>query len=89
MRVLVLFFLIHISIKGYAQDFPSELWHKGKIVLLSEDTIIGKIKYDLQNDVIQVNVRNVFIRSALSAIRFCLPPRISPQVWDRALKTPP
>ena len=52
------FFIALLSFHGFSQDFPSELWHKGKVVLLSEDTIIGKIKYDLQNDVIQINVRN-------------------------------
>ncbi|MCK5705506.1 MAG: hypothetical protein KAI29_30360 [Cyclobacteriaceae bacterium] len=56
---LILFFLIHLNIIGFAQDFPSELWHKGKLVLLSEDTITGKIKYDFQNNIIQIEVRNV------------------------------
>lgn len=56
---LLLYFLIQISFSAISQDFPSERWHKGKLVLLSEDTIVGKIKYDLQNDLLQVNVRNV------------------------------
>ena len=56
---LVLFLLIHLSVIAFTQDFPSELWHNGKLVLLSEDTIIGKIKYDLQNDLVQINIRNV------------------------------
>ncbi len=56
---LLLFFLIHVGIHGFSQDFPSEIWHSGKLVLLSEDTIVGKIKYDIQNDLIQINVKNV------------------------------
>ena len=56
---LFIIFLLNLGFTGFAQDFPSELWHPGKLVLLSEDTIIGKIKYDLQNDVVQINVRNV------------------------------
>jgi hypothetical protein len=55
----VFFFFIQLSIAGYAQDFPSELWHSGKLILLSEDTIVGKIKYDLQNSMVQINVKNV------------------------------
>ena len=55
---IILFFLVQVSHFGFSQDFPSELWHKGKVVLLSEDTIFGKIKYDMQNDMIQINVRN-------------------------------
>lgn len=56
---LLIYFLIQISFSGISQDFPSERWHNGKLVLLSEDTIVGKIKYDLQNDLLQVNVKNV------------------------------
>ena len=39
-----------------AQDFPHEIWHEGKIVLTSKDTIYGDVKYDLQNDLIQINI---------------------------------
>ena len=56
---IVLFILVYLSVNVFAQDFPSELWHNGKVVLLSEDTITGKIKYDLRNDALQINVRNV------------------------------
>lgn len=55
--IIVLFF-VHLTITGQSQDFPSEMWHNGKLVLLSQDTIIGKIKYDLKNDIIQINIKN-------------------------------
>ncbi|MCG8311006.1 MAG: hypothetical protein MI975_26705 [Cytophagales bacterium] len=58
-RTVLLFLLLQIGSLVHSQDFPSELWHTGKLVLLTEDTIIGKIKYDLQNDAVQINVRNV------------------------------
>ena len=32
---------------------------EGKVVLTNEDTIKGEVKYDLENDVVQVNVNNV------------------------------
>ncbi len=48
-----------IPFRGAAQDFPSEMWHEGKVVLLSKDTVKGKIKYDLVNDLIQVETNNV------------------------------
>jgi len=54
-----LFIFLCFSIQTQAQDFPSEMWHEGKIVLLSEDTIKGKIKYDLQNDIIQLEINNI------------------------------
>lgn len=40
--------------QSFAQKFPSEVWHEGKIVLLDgADTLVGQVKYDLQQDLIQ------------------------------------
>jgi hypothetical protein len=36
-----------------AQNWPSELWHEGKIVLTSGDTLKGMLKYDLKQDLVQ------------------------------------
>lgn len=58
-KSLIIFFLLQLGFLGYSQDFPSELWHSGKLILLSEDTIVGKLKYDLQNNLVQINVKNV------------------------------
>lgn len=38
-----------------AQQWPSEFWHDGKIIIDTGDTLRGQIKYDLQQDVIQYN----------------------------------
>jgi len=46
--------LLFISVASQAQ-FPSELWHEGKIVLVNSDTVKGNIKYDLDRDIIQIN----------------------------------
>jgi len=40
--------------KLYGQQFPFEFWHEGRAVLESGDTLRGKIKYDPQNDLIQI-----------------------------------
>lgn len=37
----------------HAQEWPFELWHDGKIVLLNGDTLKGPVKYDLSQDLIQ------------------------------------
>lgn len=50
---------IWLPIQVQAQDFPSEMWHEGRVVLLSKDTIKGKIKYDLKNDLIQLETNNI------------------------------
>jgi hypothetical protein len=38
------------------QDFPSDMLHEGKVVLINGDTLAGKIKYDFENDLIQIIV---------------------------------
>jgi hypothetical protein len=45
------------SLYAEAQKWPFELWHEGKIVLATGDTIKGLVKYDLQQDLLQYNDR--------------------------------
>lgn len=37
-----------------AQQFAFELWHEGKVVLETSDTLKGLVKYDIQNDLLQI-----------------------------------
>jgi hypothetical protein len=46
------------SFPARAQQWPFELWHEGKIVLLEGDTLKGLVKYDLQQDLLQYNYRD-------------------------------
>ena len=41
------------NLKVSAQQWPFELWHEGKIVLESGDTLRGLVKYDFQQDLVQ------------------------------------
>ena len=54
MKYLIFLSLTIIPWVSHAQ-FPSELWHDGKIVLVNGDTIKGNIKYDLDRDIVQIN----------------------------------
>lgn len=47
--------LVFMAASGYAQrgDWPSELWHEGKVVLVTGDTLKGLVKYDLSQDLVQ------------------------------------
>lgn len=59
MRSVVLIFgLSCLSLWGWAQEFPSEIWHEGKAVLASGDTLFGSIKYSMDNDLIQIDINN-------------------------------
>lgn len=46
--------LIVLAKTASAQEFPSDLWHSGIVVLVNEDTITGKVKYNLEQGLIQV-----------------------------------
>ena len=48
--------LFFFSVPVVAQQFPSDLWHEGKIILLEGDTLKGNIKYDLQQDLVQYGI---------------------------------
>lgn len=54
-RVLIIFLFAVTPIITHAQEWAFELWHDGKIVLESRDTLKGLVKYDLQQDLIQYN----------------------------------
>jgi len=55
MRGLVFFILWIAALPLAAQQFAVELWHTGKAVLDTGDTLRGTIKYDLQTDILQLN----------------------------------
>jgi hypothetical protein len=57
MKQSILLFFILVATPSFAQTFPFDQWHDGKVVLDSGDTITGSIKYDLQ-DLLQVRHQN-------------------------------
>lgn len=58
MRIVGIFFLVLLTSVVYSQRFPSDFWHEGKMVLEDDDTLRGNIKYDLQNDLLQLDANN-------------------------------
>ena len=53
---LTFLFFSFFSHAVIAQTFPSEVWHQGTVVLTSDDTLKGLVKYDVPNDAVQVKV---------------------------------
>ena len=55
-------FLLAILVVGVlpasAQYFPSQVWHEGELTLLDGERLRGEIKYNLEADVIQLNINN-------------------------------
>ncbi len=58
MKVGGILFFILFTVAANAQQFPSDLWHEGKIILEEGDTLKGNVKYDLQNDLLQYEKAN-------------------------------
>jgi hypothetical protein len=58
MKRFIVFLFLFATFFTYAQQFAYELWHEGKVVLESNDTIKGVVKYDLQSDLLQVKAKN-------------------------------
>jgi hypothetical protein len=54
----IFFIFFIISFAAAAQQYAFELWHEGKVVLETSDTIKGLLKYDIQNDFLQVKKQN-------------------------------
>lgn len=58
MRIVVFSLWILIACTASGQQFAFELWHTGKTVLDTGDTLRGLLKYDLDKDILQVQANN-------------------------------
>ncbi|HEX5171383.1 MAG TPA: hypothetical protein VFW11_19535 [Cyclobacteriaceae bacterium] len=62
MRRKISYFLvvgIFAGVEAYAQQWAFEFWHEGKIILVTGDTLKGNVKYDLQQDLVQYEKKDV------------------------------
>ncbi|SHN34897.1 hypothetical protein SAMN04488057_12412 [Cyclobacterium lianum] len=53
-----------------AQEFPSQVWHDGKVFLSSGEMREGKVKYDLEANIVQVQSNTVETFSSASISHF-------------------
>jgi hypothetical protein len=53
-KTAVIVLTLFLTCSLHAQQFPFDLWHEGKLVLESRDTLKGKLKYNMQNDLLQL-----------------------------------
>ncbi len=60
-KAVFLALLLIITCFGFSQEFSAFKWHKGFLVTANGDTLRGKIKYDLENNAIQL-ANNEIIR---------------------------
>lgn len=67
MRWIGTFILAVLWSVSYSQEFPSLTWHEGFLITADQDTIRGKIKYDLEANSVQIS--NNQILKALSSYK--------------------
>ncbi len=58
-KIYIISILFLAGVDAFAQQWPFEFWHDGKIVLVTGDTLKGNVKYDLQQDLVQFEHREV------------------------------
>jgi hypothetical protein len=54
-----LFVLLGLSAKAQSNQFPSQIWHKGQIVTVNGQVYQGMVKYDLENNVVQLQDQSI------------------------------
>lgn len=58
MRIIGIVIISFFFTETFGQKWSFEYWHEGKMVLESGDTLKGKIKYDINSDIIQLDQNN-------------------------------
>lgn len=59
-----------ISVQAQNSQFPSQVWHKGNIFLNDGTTLSGLIKYDLDNNLVQLQSQTVDTFTASNVSNF-------------------
>ncbi|MEJ2005572.1 MAG: hypothetical protein P8X57_11540, partial [Cyclobacteriaceae bacterium] len=57
-KLLLFSFLYFLSAAALGQQFSSEFWHEGRLILFEGDTLRGQIKYDMENQSVQYSADN-------------------------------
>lgn len=79
-RTIILLGLLLMSAGAYAQEFPFQAWHEGKIVLMNGDTLTGLVKYNVDGNVVQFdNKRQVKAFSSQKVLFF--------EIFDQIFET--
>lgn len=63
--------ILTIGSGSFAQDLPTDIWHEGKLILVNETILEGKIKYDMVRGLVQVDTNGkVYTHGAKSIFYF-------------------
>lgn len=68
--ILFLSFLSLVSVFAQNQQFPSQIWHKGNIFLADGASFSGQLKYDMDNNLVQLQAEAVTTFTASNVVSF-------------------
>jgi len=80
MRKILALITILISFTATAQQFSSEVWHKGFIVTVDQDTVRGDVRYDMETNIVLVS-RNGVVQTFTSQKLFYV------EIFDSLVET--
>jgi hypothetical protein len=67
---LVFLLIFNLSANAQSGQFPSHLWHKGQIITTNGQVFQGTLKYDLENNLVQLQNSGIETFSASNVERF-------------------
>jgi hypothetical protein len=56
MRLIIFIILVGATLSAKGQQFAFEYWHTGRVVIENGDTLRCNVKYEMQSDILQVQV---------------------------------
>jgi hypothetical protein len=68
--ILFLSFLSLVAVFAQNQQFPSQVWHKGNIFLADGASFSGQLKYDMDNNLVQLQAEAVTTFTASNVVSF-------------------
>lgn len=68
--ILFVSFLSLVSVFAQNQQFPSQVWHKGNIFLADGASFSGQLKYDMDNNLVQLQAEAVTTFTASNVVSF-------------------
>jgi hypothetical protein len=66
----ILLFFVSINLIAQQNQFPSQVWHKGQIITATGQQVQGLLKYDLENNVVQLHDETIHTFGASNVAQF-------------------
>jgi hypothetical protein len=67
---IILTLLSLVTVIAQNQQFPSQVWHKGNIFLTDGTSFSGELKYDMDNNLVQLQTGSVTTFTASNVVSF-------------------